>query len=232
MIKGDIGEIFSSIQGEGIYAGTKQIMVRFSGCNLSCTYCDTRIRVSKNLTVDDVLSKISNLEKQNGCHRFISFTGGEPLLQVEFLELVLKKIKSLAQWGLVSTYLETNGTLPDKFFQIKNLVDVLAMDIKIPSVSGYGPFYAQAKQMLKLAKKSRFVKIIVSNNTAMGDFRIAIDVVCEVDRKIPLIIQPVTLKNGRLGINRRFLFNLQTTALKKLEDVRIIPQIHRFLNIK
>jgi len=41
MEKGFVGEIFSSVQGEGLYAGRRQVFVRFAGCGLSCIYCDT-----------------------------------------------------------------------------------------------------------------------------------------------------------------------------------------------
>ncbi|MCL5059022.1 MAG: 7-carboxy-7-deazaguanine synthase QueE, partial [Actinobacteria bacterium] len=40
-MKAAVREIFSSVQGEGPYVGTRQIFIRFDGCNLSCRYCDT-----------------------------------------------------------------------------------------------------------------------------------------------------------------------------------------------
>ena len=49
-----IKEIFTSIQGEGLFIGYKQLFIRFCGCNLSCNYCDTDYRTvnSSEYTVD------------------------------------------------------------------------------------------------------------------------------------------------------------------------------------
>ena len=80
-----ITEIFSSIQGEGIFLGQKQIFIRFHGCNINCNYCDEKEKkYFLNLSVKEAINKIESL---NGHKRknlfFVSITGGEPLLYAD-----------------------------------------------------------------------------------------------------------------------------------------------------
>jgi pyruvate-formate lyase-activating enzyme len=63
----------------------------------------------------------------------VSVTGGEPLEQVAFVEGILLELK-----GAYKILLETNGTLAEPFKRVKDLVDIVSMDIKLPSVSGMG----------------------------------------------------------------------------------------------
>ena len=78
-----VKEIFSSVQGEGPLVGYKQLFIRLCGCNWDCKYCDTDydIENSKEYTADE-LSEIC--AKNIDCHS-VSLTGGEPLLNVEFI---------------------------------------------------------------------------------------------------------------------------------------------------
>ena len=103
-----IKEIFQSIQGEGIYIGTNQLFIRFSRCNLNCGYCDTDFKSDLKEYTKDELVKIVNAYKN--IHS-ISLTGGEPLIETDFLVEFLPLIKH-------KIYLETNGVL---FEQLKKL---------------------------------------------------------------------------------------------------------------
>ena len=79
----NIKEIFTSIQGEGPYVGQKHIFVRFCRCNLNCKYCDTDfdIKNSKKYSPFALFDLLKNIDANT-----ISFTGGEPLMELEFLE--------------------------------------------------------------------------------------------------------------------------------------------------
>lgn len=117
-MKGYLKEIFLSIQGEGIFAGTPQIFIRFARCNLSCKYCDTDFKLSDKFTVkfnEFTLEKYSNPVSSSNVVKIvesfpplplISFTGGEPLLQIDFLGELLFKFKEKG----FKLFLETNGT--------------------------------------------------------------------------------------------------------------------------
>ena len=76
-MKYKINDIFYSIQGEGYYTGNAVIFIRFSGCNLKCSFCDTDHSRYKFLTKEEIYTKI---KKFNSKH--IIFTGGEPTLQI------------------------------------------------------------------------------------------------------------------------------------------------------
>ena len=125
-MKAPIIEIFSSFQGEGLFIGQRQIFVRFAGCNLNCSYCDTNDSKSeksgKLMTVDEVLAAIENVRTPD-CH-VISFTGGEPSLYPEFINEVARQTD-------LKILLETNGTLPEKIDSIEKL-DIVSLDIKLP----------------------------------------------------------------------------------------------------
>jgi len=107
-----VKEIFRSIQGEGPSVGTDAIFVRFSGCNLSCSFCDESHGKGTEMTAEDILRGVR--EKMTGdCGvpafaengGIIVLTGGEPLLQVD--EML---IDHLGEDG-IPMCIETNGEL-------------------------------------------------------------------------------------------------------------------------
>lgn len=101
-----VAEIFRSLQGEGVWTGTPAIFVRFAGCNLACSWCDTKAVSSENLTASQIADCVKIVAKDS--HPLVVLTGGEPLLQVnEPLIMALR----MAFPGM-RIHLETNGTRP------------------------------------------------------------------------------------------------------------------------
>lgn len=94
-----INEIFYSLQGEGRWAGTPAIFVRFSGCNLKCDFCDTKHQEGKLYTEDDLVREIALYDAKH-----VILTGGEPTLQItrSFVEKLHQQGKFI--------HIETNGT--------------------------------------------------------------------------------------------------------------------------
>ena len=104
-----ITEIFESIQGEGLNIGEKHLFIRLLGCNLKCKYCDTNILDDKKtvtLTKSALFDEIKHYSANT-----ISFTGGEPLLQSEFLKDFLsenkKSLRKKYTWKPMAVYLIT-----------------------------------------------------------------------------------------------------------------------------
>lgn len=225
--RANIKEVFVSIQGEGLWIGERQVFIRFSGCNLSCHFCDTKDalieakecslfekKIENPISTDTLKDKI----KKKTFHS-MSLTGGEPLLQIDFIKEFLKNKEYIV-------YLDTNGTLSDEFEIIKDKIDIVCMDIKLPSSTKQKPFWEEHKKFLKKIRDG-FVKMVITKDTTRDDFLQGIRIIKDVDFKIPLVIQP-----DGLNVEFKKLFSFQKMGLKELSFVRIIPQIHKFLGIR
>jgi len=116
-----INEIFHSIQGESTFTGRACVFVRLTGCNLRCTYCDTRYAYAEGrpLAIDQVVEKVAAF----GCN-LVEITGGEPLLQPNTGQLV----KTLLAQGY-QVLMETNGSLD---ISVIDPECIKIMDIKCP----------------------------------------------------------------------------------------------------
>ncbi|MFH1541755.1 MAG: 7-carboxy-7-deazaguanine synthase QueE [bacterium] len=225
-----LNEVFNSIQGEGLYVGLRQTFIRFASCNLSCQYCDTDFVAKQSATVDELLTIVQSFDKPKGVNHSIAITGGEPLLQVDFLKEFLPKLKE--QTGL-PVYLETNGTLPDHLQEVIELVDIIALDFKLPSATGESAYWKEHKKSLEIAfMKEAFVKIVFTSETMAKEMMEAVRFIAEVDDNIPLILQPVTphgpIKHRPLAEQ---IFAFHNIAKRQLKNVRVIPQTHKLLRL-
>lgn len=99
-----INEIFYSVQGEGFYTGTPAVFIRFSGCNLKCSFCDTQHQEGEWMTDDEIVERVNGFPA-----RMVILTGGEPSLWID------EKFVNLLHENGKYVCIETNGTqvLPD-----------------------------------------------------------------------------------------------------------------------
>lgn len=243
----DIIEIFSSVQGEGPYLGFRQIFVRFPSCNLACNYCDTQIKadnfcrveilpgsenfkeIDNPVNIDVLVQEINILNSFP--HHSISLTGGEPLLSVDFLSDFLAQFNNNNN---LKIYLETNGTLHDKLERIIDKLDIISMDFKLESSSGCLTDWDKHKEFIKIAQKYNkeiFSKIVVTNKITQDEINQITNIVKNLNSDIPVILQPVSSQDRQIIPSPELLFNLQSNLLRFLPDVRVIPQVHRYLDI-
>lgn len=251
MTTGYVGEIFSGIQGEGLYVGERQIFIRLLGCNLRCAYCDTAwarepalygrieqaagerdFEVRPNpMGVADLAAFISRLNAPHGLHDAVSITGGEPLLQAGFVHELAQRLR---ESGL-RIHLETNGTLAAELGAVLDAIDVIAMDVKLPSAAGFecwdahAAFFDAARPIA--ADSSRlFVKAIIAQSTTEQEIQRVGGLLASVTPHIPLVLQPVTkVEHGPGPPSPSVVLRLQTVAKEFLTSVRVIPQMHKLM---
>lgn len=292
-------EIFSCIQGEGLHIGMRELFVRFGVCDLRCRFCDSSHtwRASKTCKIEQSSGRRDFLEIANpvsspqlldlidnhisgpnkNLHKFLSFTGGEPLLHHSFLQEFLPAFRAKYQIGnntndindvnkkpAIKVYLETAGHLPHRLATVLPWIDSIGMDMKLPSVSGEQHWKAH-REFLSLAleaKKEIFVKLIVSKGTFLSDLNHAIDIITDQQRihtsqpPPPVYLQPVSrLGNVVLPVDELHKLPSKEIELAHLEtppdstpspeqvldwqqlflsrgvaDVRVVPQVHKFIN--
>ncbi len=237
-----ISEIFNSIQGEGLYVGTRQVFVRFERCQLHCAYCDTP--ASRNISLYCKVEKtpgkgdfyhienpLDNKQAEelirklwSPSTRHISLTGGEPLIHADFIkELNLE----------YPLYLETNAGFPEKARELKDIIAIASCDIKLPehgSTDHYSELLKNELETISIFYESSetFVKVIVLPETTTRSISPAVDGIANIDAHIPFILQPVTSEQK---VSTELLLSLMDFAGKKLKDVRAIPQTHKIMGL-
>jgi len=202
-----VNEIFCSIQGEGLDQGRPCVMIRLTGCNLRCSYCDTQYSFDegKLFEIDKILEK-TDLFKAG----LVEITGGEPLLQKNTPEL----IKRLVDKGY-KTLIETNGSFDISRIE-KDCVKI--MDIKTPS-SKMEKFNLYSN-LEKLQNQDQLKFVVLDKN----DFNFALDAIKNVNLKIRpenIIFSPV--------FNKTDLKELASWIINEKPDSRMQIQMHKVI---
>lgn len=219
-----IREIFVSIQGEGPYVGTKQLFIRFCGCNLHCNYCDTDFEVSKSkeYTSKELMNEIDKLEDEFT----VSLTGGEPLVSIGFLKEFLPLLKSKGH----KVYLETNGTLPDNLKDVIDYIDIISADIKLESATGmkfdkenYKRFFINGKD------KDVFAKVVFNAKITDNEISDCVEIAKNVDCEI--ILQP-EMKGNEFAVNKQKQEEVFNNFYRLYRKIRLIPQVHKFMDVR
>jgi len=200
-----IYSIFKSLQGEGLTIGAPTVFVRTSGCPLRCTYCDTPQAFDKGeqMTLEAILKTVKQLKCRHVC-----LTGGEPMAQKEAPKLIQMLLDSGFQ-----LVLETSGAMPlDELPCVENLT--ISMDIKCPSS---GESDKMLFENLEALGPTDQLKFIIAGDT---DYDYAKEVLEKYSPKCEVILTPVGGKD---------LKELAEKVLKDGLDVRVLPQLHKFI---
>jgi 7-carboxy-7-deazaguanine synthase len=177
-----INEIFYSIQGEGKWAGLPNIFIRTTGCNLRCSYCDTKYAYEdgKEMELNEI---IKNIKKIN-C-KYVCITGGEPLLNKDVLNLISYLIKD--DYFVI---IETNGSIRiDDLIKFKKLV--ISLDIKCPSsnMDRKNKF-----ENINLLEKKDQIKFVIKSKE---DYNFAKKIIKKYEPRCEVFFQPVWGENPK-----------------------------------
>lgn len=233
-----IVEIFSSLEGEGLFVGTPTIFVRFAGCNVGCKHCDSKVTWSKDsgkkFTMLKLLQHVSSLVLVSGVTR-VSVTGGEPLLDANFIAnfclLLRETLKRNAMY--ITLNLETSGTIfPDDLYTdehqpIWNFFDTISMDIKTPS-SGVILFPVTITTIKKLFSDVRFCfKAVIADD---NDLNYIVKTFKYEARNFanPLVLTPCE-QNGELANVPNLVKSIELNTFFKY---RVIAQQHKLCSYR
>ena len=123
-------ESFLSLDGEGPTSGELAYFIRFAGCNLRCSWCDTDYSWDETVQAEEKSAgELFQMVKESGV-RNVTLTGGEPLIQKEIGELLALFAKSPEH----VVHIETNGSVPIRAFREKYPADniIYILDYKLP----------------------------------------------------------------------------------------------------
>ncbi|MBI4689475.1 MAG: radical SAM protein [Nitrospirae bacterium] len=142
-------EIFTSIQGESSYAGLPCTFIRVAGCNLRCSYCDTKYAYEEGmeLTENEIINEVTLIGVN-----LVAITGGESLFQEGTLHLIERLINDGYK-----VLIETNGTLSIK--DIDNRA-IIILDIKTP---GSGMLEDMDLSNFDYLKHTDEIKFVITN---------------------------------------------------------------------
>lgn len=200
-----IVEIFPSIQGEGLRQGSPTVFIRLAGCNLHCSFCDTKYawEGGRSRTEAAVADTVGRIRKTYPAE-WVCLTGGEPLLQD-----IGPLVRRLKDDGL-KIQIETNGLLHRP------------LPIDWVTVSPKPPAYAFRPEYRSLARE---VKLVVSGHLS---FAVVSGVRAAFPDDTPILLQLESHTPAGLGRALRLL----KRALKDgLPNVRLAVQLHKLLNL-
>jgi organic radical activating enzyme len=102
------------------------------------------------------------------------------------------------------------------------------MDFKLPSTTGEEELWEIHQEFLKIASQKKvFIKAVISSETSAEDIIKAGQIIREVNKNIPFVLQPISSRGEKVALGK--LFSFERTLREFISDIRIIPQIHKVM---
>jgi len=212
----NIIEKFLSIDGEGPSSGELATFIRFQGCNLRCSWCDTIYSWDKEST-SEILNteEIYNYIKENGVTN-VTLTGGEPLIQENIDEL----LEILNSNDSLKIHIETNGAVDIEPFKKRHNGNNISyiVDYKLPSSNMTNKMNLNN---LKVVDNGDVYKFVVGST---NDLQMAYELISkyELTSKCLVYLSPVS---GNIDMEEIVEFMKD----KKLNKVRLQAQLHKII---
>ncbi len=203
-----VSQIVSTIVGEGVYTGEACLLVRLSGCNLHCKWCDTPTARRGGSEVPFAKLVDRGIFSPT---RWILLTGGEPLLQRSTPKLISRWLE-----GGKNIIVETNGTVPVQKIAVNGVS--ISMDVKTPSSGEDKKFLTEN---LNFLRKSDAIKFVISDKM---DFDWSKDFVQNMRTKAQILFQPAW---GRISPQK-----LAHKIIEAKLPVRLSVQLHKIIKME
>lgn len=203
-----MNEMYPAISGEGASAGQVCTIVRTTGCNLRCNFCDTiyAYEGGEDVPVKDVLDGVLKFGI-----KVVLFTGGEPLLNTEGASSFLR---AMLEHEIV-TYVETNGSIDIRPFK---LLAHMVMDVKTPSSGMHDKMYWDNMTYIGPTDE---VKFVVADE---ADYNYAKEIITKYNLALitpNIFISPVWSEDPKLSQN------LSNWMIRDRSPARLMLQLHK-----
>jgi len=201
-----ITEIFPSIQGEGLRQGGATIFIRLSGCNLRCSFCDTKYawEQGQQYSVAQVLEEVRQIRKSFPA-QWVCLTGGEPLLQD--IDGLTKALKNEGLKIQVETNATVYRTIPVDWYSISPK----------PERYDYRPEYRD---------KAKEVKIIITKNLDLEAIR---RLRMQFPEKTPVLLQPQSSRKWSMNLGMKLI---RQAVKAGFHNIRLSAQLHKIVGVR
>jgi 7-carboxy-7-deazaguanine synthase len=201
-----ISEIYTSIQGETQYAGLPCTLVRTTGCDLRCGYCDSAFAFhgGREMTLDEIEREVARLGAP-----LVLLTGGEPMLQRELPELASRLLRARYRVMIETSGAHPLDTLPPEVVRV--------IDVKTP---GSGEAHRNRPELLRELRPGDAVKFVLTDE---ADYRWAVELIRahELAGQAEVLLSPV---HGRLDPKI-----LVEWMLRDRVPARLNLQLHKYI---
>jgi 7-carboxy-7-deazaguanine synthase len=201
-----ISEIYTSIQGETQYAGLPCTLVRTTGCDLRCGYCDSAFAFhgGQDMTLDQIEAEVARLGAP-----LVLLTGGEPMLQRELPELASRLLRARYRVMIETSGAHPLDTLPTEVVRV--------IDVKTP---GSGEAHRNRPELLRELRPGDAVKFVLTDE---ADYRWAVELIRahELAGQAEVLLSPV---HGRLDPKI-----LVEWMLRDRVPARLNLQLHKYI---